>query len=95
MSRIVKYKESLETANNEGQDTKIRRMGRIVKQYEEAIVANKKGAKYDYEELPAPPGYPPLPLTDNKPLVQVVITFLYTIHNGALIISYRLKEYSV
>jgi len=36
-------------------------MGRIVKQYEEAIRANKIRKPFDYSELPTPPGFPPIP----------------------------------
>jgi coiled-coil and C2 domain-containing protein 1 len=32
-----------------------------VKQYEDAIKAHKAGRPVDVLELPAPPGYPPLP----------------------------------
>ena len=39
-----------------------RRMGRIVKQYQDAIKMNKSGKAYAYEDLPAPPGFPPIPL---------------------------------
>lgn len=37
-------------------------MGRIVKQYEQAIKANKLGKPIQVDELPTPPGFGPIPL---------------------------------
>ncbi|XP_033105258.1 coiled-coil and C2 domain-containing protein 1-like isoform X2 [Anneissia japonica] len=59
--RLRKYKQSQESANAENNSGKSRRMGRIIKQYEDAIKKEKAGKPVDYEELPAPPGYPPIP----------------------------------
>ena len=65
--RLTKYREGVEHAQKEEASSKVRRMSRIVKQYEEAITAAKRGATYEYEELPVPPGYPPLPLPGKGP----------------------------
>ena len=37
-------------------------MGRIVKQYEDAIKTVKAGKSIDFSELPTPPGFPPIPV---------------------------------
>lgn len=36
-------------------------MGRIVKQYQDAIKLNKAGKTIPFDELPTPPGYGPIP----------------------------------
>merc|ERR1719234_1575824 len=59
--RAAKYKQVADQAKAEGNSSKARRMGRIFKQYEEAIAATKGRKPFDYEELPVPPGFPPLP----------------------------------
>ncbi|XP_071965148.1 coiled-coil and C2 domain-containing protein 1-like [Antedon mediterranea] len=59
--RLSKYKEAKKKAEAENNSGKARRMGRILKQYEDAIKKEKAGRPIDYEELPAPPGYPPIP----------------------------------
>ena len=50
------------SAQAEGNSGKARRMGRIVKQYEETIRDVKRGKDVDFAELPTPPGYPPIPV---------------------------------
>ena len=60
--RLAKYKEAVESATQKGDGSRARRNGRIVKQYEDAIKLTKAGKPVDYEELPAPPGYPPIPV---------------------------------
>jgi len=61
--RLEKYKAELEkaTIGNEGA-TKVRRIGRIVKQYEDAITAHEKGRPVAFEDLPTPPGFGPIPV---------------------------------
>lgn len=59
--RLAKYEIAVSTSKEEGQTSKARRMGRIVKQYQEAIRACKAKKQYNYDELPTPPGYPPIP----------------------------------
>ncbi|XP_064625209.1 coiled-coil and C2 domain-containing protein 1-like isoform X2 [Lineus longissimus] len=59
--RLQKYKSTVEKAKEEGNSGKARRMGRIAKQYEDAIKAHKAGRPVDYSELPTPPGFAPIP----------------------------------
>ena len=60
--RLDKYRAGLESAKAEGNGSKARRMGRIVKQYEDAIKTVKAGKSIDFSELPTPPGFPPIPV---------------------------------
>ena len=60
--RFDKYRAGAESAKAEGNGSKARRMGRIVKQYEDAIKAVKAGKQVDFSELPTPPGFPPIPV---------------------------------
>lgn len=59
--RLAKYKEGQKSAQEKGESSRVRRMGRIIKQYEDAIKLTKAGKPCDYEELPTPPGFPPIP----------------------------------
>lgn len=61
--RLAKYKAGQKSAEEKGEGSKARRMGRIVKQYEAAIRDTKTGKPHDFDELPTPPGYPPIPAT--------------------------------
>lgn len=54
--RLKKFQESEEAAKNENNDSKVRRMGRIVKQYKDAIKLHKAGKPIPVDELPTPPG---------------------------------------
>lgn len=65
--RLMKYKSEVEKANAASNSSKARRMGRIVKQYEEAIVNHKKGKPVVYDELPTPPGFAPIPINSAAP----------------------------
>lgn len=56
--RLSKFKSTLDQANSENNASKARRLGRIVKQYENAIKDFKKGKAMNFEELPTPPGLP-------------------------------------
>ena len=67
--RLAKYKQGMDNAKAKNEASKARRMGRIVKQYEEAIKNTKQGKPVSYVELPTPPGYPPMPV-NKKPNVQ-------------------------
>ncbi|XP_065355321.1 coiled-coil and C2 domain-containing protein 1-like isoform X2 [Calliphora vicina] len=60
--RLTKYKSVEESAKAEGNASKARRFGRIVKQYEDAIKSYKAGRPVAYDELPVPPGFDPLPV---------------------------------
>lgn len=64
--RLQKYQANEANAKAEGNDRKARQNGRIVKQYQDAIKAHKAGRQIAFDELPAPPGYPPIPL-GNQP----------------------------
>lgn len=54
--RLALYTKSEEQAKEENNSSKARRMGRIVKQYKDAIKAHKAGRPIPYDELPTPPG---------------------------------------
>lgn len=60
--RLDKYKSEVDKANEVPNLSKARRMGRIVKQYEDAIGLFKKGKPVPYEDLPTPPGFGPIPV---------------------------------
>lgn len=60
--RLNKYKSEVEKATSTSNSSKARRMGRIVKQYEEAITLFKKGKPVPFDELPTPPGFAPIPV---------------------------------
>ncbi|CAN8026019.1 unnamed protein product, partial [Ixodes persulcatus] len=60
--RLEKYQSTIAEAKEKGDDRKVRRLGRIVKQYEDAIKLHKAGKPVDFEELPAPPGFGPIPV---------------------------------
>ena len=61
--RLRKYQSGVESAQKEGNSGKARRMGRIVKQYEDALKALEAGKPVDFLHLPTPPGYPPIPVS--------------------------------
>ena len=69
--RIQKYKKAMDDAKGKGEGSKARRMGRIVKQYDDAIKSTKQGKPYNYADLPTPPGYPPIPV-NKKPAAATV-----------------------
>uniref|UniRef100_A0A1B6H408 C2 domain-containing protein n=1 Tax=Cuerna arida TaxID=1464854 RepID=A0A1B6H408_9HEMI len=60
--RMAKYKSQEDSAKEEGNSSKARRMGRIVKQYADAIKQHKAGRPIPIDDLPTPPGYPPIPV---------------------------------
>lgn len=59
--RLAVYQEQEAKAKEENNSSKARRYGRIIKQFEQAIKANKAGKTFAYEELPTPPGFAPIP----------------------------------
>lgn len=61
IQRLEKYKEGLKNAQEKGETSRVRRTGRIIKQYEDAIKLTKAGKPCDYNDLPTPPGFPPIP----------------------------------
>ncbi|XP_064486374.1 coiled-coil and C2 domain-containing protein 1-like isoform X2 [Ornithodoros turicata] len=60
--RLKKYQSTANEAKEKGQGSKARRVDRIVKQYEDAIKLYKAGKHVDFEELPTPPGFGPIPV---------------------------------
>lgn len=60
--RLEKYQEGQKTASEKGESSRVRRMGRIIKSYEDSIKLTKAGKPVDYSELPTPPGFPPVPI---------------------------------
>lgn len=58
--RLAFYSDSAAKATAEGNAGKVRRLNRVVQQYQEAIVAFKKRQPFAFDELPPPPGRPPL-----------------------------------
>ena len=64
--RLDKYREGLNSSKEKGETSRIRRLNRIVKQYEDAIKDTNAGKITDYSDLPSPPGYPPIPIEKQK-----------------------------
>ncbi|XP_039278872.1 coiled-coil and C2 domain-containing protein 1-like [Nilaparvata lugens] len=59
----LKLYESQEAAAQQAENSrKARQMGRIVKQYKDAIRLNNAGKPIPVDELPNPPGYAPIPV---------------------------------
>ncbi|KAJ0050464.1 hypothetical protein NL108_003698, partial [Boleophthalmus pectinirostris] len=58
--RMEIYKSAAEGAKSKGDDRKARMHQRIVKQYQDAIKAQKAGRPVNLSDLPMPPGCPPL-----------------------------------
>lgn len=59
--RLDKYRSVEKAAKDEGNSSKARRFGRIVKQYEDAVKLQKAGKPVPFDELPTPPGFGPIP----------------------------------
>ncbi|KAM6920867.1 coiled-coil and C2 domain-containing protein 1B isoform 3-T3 [Lycodopsis pacificus] len=59
--RRAKYVEASNQAKAGGDDRKARMHDRIAKQYQSAIRAHKAGKEVNFEDLPVPPGFPPIP----------------------------------
>ncbi|KAM8851272.1 coiled-coil and C2 domain-containing protein 1B isoform 2-T2 [Spinachia spinachia] len=59
--RRAKYVEASNQAKASGDDRKARMHDRIAKQYQSAVRAHKAGKAVDFDELPVPPGFPPIP----------------------------------
>lgn len=66
--RLEKYQSVEKAAKDEGNASKARRIGRIVKQYQDAIKLHKAGKPIPIDDLPTPPGYAPIPV-DGPPKV--------------------------
>lgn len=65
--RLQKYQSLEAKAKAEGNDRKARQNGRIIKQYQDAVRMHKAGKAVAFDELPVPPGYPPIPTSDQRP----------------------------
>ncbi|KAK9509935.1 hypothetical protein O3M35_004822 [Rhynocoris fuscipes] len=65
--RLNKFLEQEEAGKKDGNMSKARRMGRIVKQYQDAIKLHKAGKPIPVDELPTPPGFPPIPVENSAP----------------------------
>ncbi|XP_065200523.1 coiled-coil and C2 domain-containing protein 1-like isoform X2 [Planococcus citri] len=72
--RMKLFKDREETAKKENDSGKARRNARIVKQYEDAIKLHKAGKPIPADELPTPPGWPPIPSSDSKPSTSSIET---------------------
>ncbi|XP_072296778.1 coiled-coil and C2 domain-containing protein 1B isoform X2 [Eucyclogobius newberryi] len=59
--RKAKYLEASAQAKANGDERKARMHDRIAKQYQNAIRAHKAGKPVHFDELPVPPGFPPIP----------------------------------
>ena len=63
--RLAKYRQDESKAKAEGNSSRARRLGRICKQYKEAIGLHKKGKlAMVVADLPCPPGFGPIPLAE-------------------------------
>ncbi|XP_054611591.1 coiled-coil and C2 domain-containing protein 1B [Dunckerocampus dactyliophorus] len=59
--RRAKYMEASAQAKASGDERKARMHDRIAKQYQSAIRSHKAGKMINFDELPVPPGFPPIP----------------------------------
>ncbi|XP_061550862.1 coiled-coil and C2 domain-containing protein 1B isoform X1 [Phycodurus eques] len=59
--RRAKYAEASAQAKAGGDERKARMHDRIAKQYQSAIRSHKAGKTVNFDELPVPPGFPPIP----------------------------------
>ncbi|XP_032665522.1 coiled-coil and C2 domain-containing protein 1-like isoform X2 [Odontomachus brunneus] len=70
--RLEVYRRTKVAAEAEGNTSKARRYGRICKQFEDAIKLHTRGKSVPLDELPVPPGFPPL--SSSSPDNNVVAT---------------------
>uniref|UniRef100_H3DBJ8 Coiled-coil and C2 domain-containing protein 1B n=1 Tax=Tetraodon nigroviridis TaxID=99883 RepID=H3DBJ8_TETNG len=63
--RRAKYAEASSQAKASGDERKARMHQRISQQYQSAIRAHKAGKAVNFQELPTPPGFPPIPGQSN------------------------------
>ncbi|XP_047544484.1 coiled-coil and C2 domain-containing protein 1-like isoform X1 [Vanessa atalanta] len=59
--RLACFQQQESKAKEDGNTSKARRMGRIVKQYQDAIKLHNAGRPIPVDELPTPNGYAPIP----------------------------------
>ena len=62
--RLCRYRDDELKAKSEGNASRARRLGRICKQFEDALKLHKRGKPIPVAELPTPPGFPPIPVSD-------------------------------
>lgn len=65
--RLEIYRRTKAIAEDEGNASKARRYGRICKQFEDAIKLHSRGKPVPLDELPVPPGFPPLSTGTSSP----------------------------
>lgn len=58
--RLEVYRRSKVAAETDGKGAKVRMYGRLCKQFEDAIKKHDRGKPVEIEDLPTPPGFPPL-----------------------------------
>lgn len=71
LQRIEFYKKQVDAATTEGNSSKARRMGRVLKQFEDALKLHKKGKPIPLDELPVTPGFAPIPVSGGAKPQQV------------------------
>jgi len=62
--RMEKYQAEERKAKQDGNGSKARRMGRICKQYQDALRLHAAGRPIPRADLPDPPGFAPIPISD-------------------------------
>ncbi|XP_045511696.1 coiled-coil and C2 domain-containing protein 1-like isoform X3 [Colias croceus] len=65
--RLAAFQEQEAKAKEQGNSSKARRMGRIVKQYQDAIKLHAAGKPLPLDELPTPNGFAPIPGEQQSP----------------------------
>ena len=65
--RLEKYTQDEAKAKAEGNASKARRLGRVCKQYKDALRLNAAGKPIPVDDLPTPFGYGPIPVGQPKP----------------------------
>ncbi|XP_072936404.1 coiled-coil and C2 domain-containing protein 1-like isoform X2 [Epargyreus clarus] len=65
--RLAAFQEQESKAKEEGNTSKARRMGRIVKQYQDAIRLHAAAKPLPLDELPTPAGFAPFPTAGSQP----------------------------
>lgn len=58
--RLEVYRRTRTAAESEGNNSKVRRYDRICKQFQDALKLHARGKPVPLDELPTPPGFPPL-----------------------------------
>ncbi|XP_035224781.1 coiled-coil and C2 domain-containing protein 1-like isoform X2 [Stegodyphus dumicola] len=69
--RLEKYTKTKEAAELERNSGKVRRLQRIIKQYQVAIRDFKAGKEVNFDELPTPPGFAPIPIGNQSSVLTL------------------------